>query len=60
MRRARCRVKYGKACPHGGHYGGKRRNRSSAVPPATHAAKDHHQPAHRATKRTTADASADA
>lgn len=37
MRKARCRAKYGRACPHGGHYGGKRR--SSITHAQTHAAK---------------------
>jgi hypothetical protein len=62
-RKAKCRLKYGKACPHGGHYGGKRRNRMSAVQPLTHAgsdAKEHREPAHKATKRASAKVKADA
>ena len=45
MRKARCRAKYGKACPHGGHYGGKRRNRMSAVQAheQTHPINDEHK-----------------
>lgn len=62
IRKARCRAKYGRACPHGGHYGGKRRNSVTAV--QTHAHKpskeDHHAPAHRAEKRSIDDARADA
>ena len=67
-RKAKCRRKYGKACPHGGHYGGKRRNRMSAI--QTHAQthpieepderKEHQAGAHKATKRSTAAARADA
>jgi len=62
-RRARCRAKYGKACPHGGHYGGKRRNRASVTPADTHARKEPtapHAPAHKTKKRSIADVSADA
>ena len=68
MRKARCRAKYGKACPHGGHYGGKRRNRMSAV--QTHAQThpieepdEHKEPpagSHKAKKRATASDKADA
>jgi hypothetical protein len=58
MRTARCRVRYGRACPHGGHYGGKRRNSLTHL--ATHAQsgtdekdqkelKEHRAPAHKAT-----------
>lgn len=63
MRKARCRAKYGKACPHGGHYGGKRRNRASVTPTDTHArkeAKAAQAPAHKSRKRSIADVSADA
>jgi hypothetical protein len=70
MRKARCRAKYGRACPHGGHYGGKRRN--SLTSAQTHArkqtkdskdpkdSKEHRTPAHKAKKRSIADANADA
>gem|GEM_PF-4754292 len=73
MRKARCRAKYGRACPHGGHNGGKRRNSLTSV--QTHARKgtkasteskeskdssEHHPPAHKARKRSIADANADA
>lgn len=61
VRKARCRAKYGKACPHGGHYGGKRRNSVSSVQPQTLLPKDHGgAAAHRARKRSTDDANADA
>ncbi len=67
MRKARCRAKYGRACPHGGHYGGKRRN--SVTSAQTHARKptkeskdsmEHRTPAHKARKRSIADVNADA
>ncbi len=66
MRKARCRAKYGRACPHGGHYGGKRRNSLTAA--HTHAknlakesnVEEHHAPAHRAEKRSIDSARADA
>ncbi|MEZ0579703.1 hypothetical protein [Nocardioides sp. MH1] len=53
-------MKYGRACPHGGHYGGKRRSSLTHVLPATTATSATHVPHHRAEKRSTADARADA
>lgn len=68
VRKARCRAKYGPACPHGGHYGGKRRNSLTAA--HTHLRKrpdeETHRPAdpgsqdqsptNRSTDRTSAEA----
>ena len=66
IRKVRCRAKYGRACPHGGHYGGRRRNSVTAA--QTHARQpskeskeeQHHAPAHRADKRLIDRARADA
>ena len=75
IRKARCRAKYGRACPHGGHYGRKRRNsvtavqvharksaKESKVTKASKVSKEehHHAPAHRAEKRSIDRARADA
>jgi hypothetical protein len=63
IRKVRCRAKYGRACPHGGHVGGRRRNSVTAA--QTNARKpskeeQHHAPAHRADKRLIDRARADA
>jgi hypothetical protein len=65
IRKARCRAKYGRACPHGGHNGGKRRNsvtsaQTHARKPAKDSGESHHPPAHRAKKRAIDRARADA
>jgi len=63
IRKARCRAKYGRACPHGGHFGGRRRNSVTAAQPnAQKPSKEeqHHAPAHRADKRLIDRARADA
>ncbi len=67
MRKVRCRAKYGPACPHGGHYGGKRRNSLTAAHTHVHKSpdeesdsKDHQAPGHRAENRTIDPTRADA